>query len=70
MEMQTRRLKSRAAGWGIIGYMKKSRARKKAPIWHLTFGLGVALVATGWYWSGIHGFYAGGVQAAAALLGF
>jgi hypothetical protein len=49
--------------------MKKTH-RKKAPLWHLTLGLGVALIATGWYWSDLHGFYSQGIQAAAAILGF
>jgi hypothetical protein len=49
--------------------MKKTQKRKKAPLWHLTLGLCLALAATGWYWSGIHGFYMQKAQAAAALLG-
>jgi hypothetical protein len=53
-----------------MGEMKKNRRRKKAPIWHLTLGLGVALIATGWYWSDLHGFYTQGTQAASVLLGF
>ncbi len=36
----------------------------------LTLGLGVALIATGWYWSDLRGFYTEGIQAAAVFLGF
>lgn len=49
--------------------MKKTQKHKKPPIVRLTLGLGVALIATGWYWSDLHGFYTQGVQAAAVLLG-
>ncbi|MBP7770765.1 MAG: hypothetical protein KA066_02530 [Candidatus Pacebacteria bacterium] len=51
--------------------MKKGRAKhKKPPLLHLSLGLGVALIATGWYWSGVRDFYSQTAQAAAALLGF
>ena len=50
--------------------MKKTQKRKKLPIGHITLGLGVALIATTWYWSDVRGFYADTAQAAAAFLGF
>ncbi len=34
---------------------------------HMTLGLGVALVATGWYWSDLRGFYTQAAQAASVF---
>jgi len=50
--------------------VKKKQTKKKPPLLHLSLGLGVALVATGWYWSGVRDFYLATGQAGAALLGF
>lgn len=50
--------------------MKKRRARSKKPlVLHMALGLGVALIATTWYWSGVRDFYSQTAQAAAAFLG-
>jgi N-acetylmuramoyl-L-alanine amidase len=48
--------------------MKKRRIRSKKPLmWHMALGLGVAVIATGWYWSDLRGFYTGALQAASVF---
>ena len=49
--------------------MRKTQKHKKPPLMRLVLGLGVALIATGWYWSDLRAFYSDAAQTAAAFLG-
>lgn len=48
--------------------MKKVKKRRKAPlVWHMVLGLGVALIATGWYWGTLSNFYSQALQVASVF---
>lgn len=48
--------------------MKKRRGKSKKPlVWHLALGVGVALIATGWYWGDMRSFFDSTMQAASVF---
>jgi N-acetylmuramoyl-L-alanine amidase len=48
--------------------MKKAKRRRKSPrVLPVAMIMGLALMATGWYWSEIRGFYQGALQAASVF---
>lgn len=50
--------------------MKKAQKGGEGPrVLPVAMVLGLAVVATGWYWQEIQGFYQGALQAAAVFLG-